>query len=247
MRKIILCEGETDATLIGLYIEKITEWKYKNLKNPIINIPKKFPSGNESVTHYFQEDNQKDVLLICSVGGKDKFKYFFEKYLYPMIKTANKVEREYRIALVTDADNRDINDIETDILNQLSLCVKSLSNNVWKPNSFQGDFEDIISIDFLLSVIPQDKTGALETVLLDALSENTEGKVVVDSSIDFINQLPYISYIPTDRLKLKAKLGVVLSVIYPDKVFSQFDQQLQMVDWSESDTLSACFAELINI
>lgn len=32
MRRIILCEGETDATLIGLYLEKTCGWTYTNKK-----------------------------------------------------------------------------------------------------------------------------------------------------------------------------------------------------------------------
>ena len=109
------------------------------------------------------------------------------------------------------------------------------------------DFDDNVSVDFLLSIIPKTGTGALETVLLDAMSEESEGKLIVDSSIEFVDKMPYYSYISTDRLKLKAKLGVALSVIYPDKVFSQFDKQLQMVDWSKSDTLSSCLSEVIKI
>ena len=87
----------------------------------------------------------------------------------------------------------------------------------------------------------------METVLLDSLAESQEGKSIVDSSVEFVDNMPYYSYIPTDRLKLKAKLGVALSIIYPDKVFSQFDKQLQIVDWSKSTTLSDCLSEVIKI
>ena len=244
MRRIILCEGETDATLIGLYLGKLCGWKYKDPKKKIINIPEKLPSDNKVANHYF---NGNDSMVICAVGGKDNFGGFFEKYIYPMIKSSNKVERTYRIAVITDADDRSVSDIETDILSQLSFCIQSLSNNTWTTNSCQVDFDDNVSIDFLLSVIPQVGTGALETVLLDAMSEKSEGKLIVDSSIDFVDKMPYYSYISPDRLKLKAKLGVALSVIYPDKVFSQFDKQLQMVDWSKSDTLATCFSEVLKI
>lgn len=244
MRRIILCEGETDATLIGLYLEKICGWTYTNSRNKIINIPKKLPSENKLANHYFKGN---DSLVICSVGGKDNFGGFFEKHIYQMIKRSNREELFYRIALITDADDRTIEEIEAAISEQLSLCIQSVSNNTWMANTYQADFGDNISIDFLLSVIPREGAGALETVLLDALSESSEGKLIVDSSITFIDKMPYYSYISTDRLKLKAKLGVALSVIYPDKVFSQFDEQLQIVDWSQSDTLSKCLSEVIKI
>ena len=244
MRRIILCEGETDATLIGQYLEKICGWTYINPKNKIISIPKKLPSENKSATHYVKEN---DSLVICSVGGKDNFGGFFEKYIYQMIKRSNKEENFYRIAVITDADDRTIEEIEAEILEQLSFCIHSIANNAWVENFYTADFGDNISINFLLSVIPREGTGALETVLLSALSESAEGKLIVDSSVNFVDEMPYYSYIPTDRLKLKAKLGVALSVIYPDKVFSQFDEQLQIVDWSKSDTLSNCLSEVLKI
>ena len=244
MRRIILCDGETDATLIGLYLEKISDWTYANPKNKIINIPKNTAGGNKSATHY---SNGNENLVICSVGGKDNFGQFFTKYVYPMIKTVNKEENLYRIALITDADDRNISDIEADISEQLSCCIQSVSNNIWCSNLFEGDFDDNISVDFLLCVIPKEGSGALETVLLDSLAESQEGKSIVDSSVEFVDNMPYYSYIPTDRLKLKAKLGVALSIIYPDKVFSQFDKQLQIVDWSKSTTLSDCLSEVIKI
>ena len=185
MRRIILCEGETDATLIGLYLGNLCGWKYKDPKNKIINIPEKQPSDNKVANHYFIEN---DSLVICAVGGKDNFGGFFEKYIYPMIKSSNKVEKTYRIAVITDADDRSVSDIETDILSQLSFCIQSLSNNTWTPNSCQVDFDDNVSVDFLLSVIPKTGTGALETVLLDAMSEESEGKLIVDSSIEFVDK-----------------------------------------------------------
>ena len=97
----------------------------------------------------------------------------------------------------------------------------------------------------------EDKTSpnhsAGSFTLMDSLAKMEGGDVIVKRSKSFINNLPSNEYLNEDRLKLKAKLGVALSVFYPDKVFSQFDQQLQMVDWSKSTTLAKCLSELIKI
>ena len=246
MIRIILCEGETDATLLGLYLEKTTSWRYNTERNPKLkmNIPQTVPLSNKKSFNYIKD---KEHLLICAVGGKDNFGGFFAEYVYPMIKTAHLEETKFRIALMTDADEQAINDIEEDVSKQLTPYIKNIKNNVWINNSLSNDYEEKSNINFLLTVIPQEGSGALETVLLSALAERDDGAYIVEESEKFIDELEPVSYLSTDRLKLKSKLGVVLSVFYPDKVFSQFDEQLQIVDWGKSKELEKCLSKIIEI
>lgn len=246
MIRIILCEGETDATLLGLYLERTTSWKYNTERKPKlkINIPQTVPSNNKKCFNYIKDNEH---LLICAVGGKDNFGGFFIKYIYPMIQTAHLEETDFRIALMTDADEQAINAIEKDILEQLAPCIKNIKDNVWTKNILSNKYEDKANVDFLLTVIPQEGSGALETVLLTALTEKDKGDYIVEESNKFIDDLEPVSYLSTDRLKLKSKLGVALSVFYPDKVFSQFDEQLQIVDWGKSKELAKCFSKIIEI
>lgn len=51
-------------------------------------------------------------------------------------------------------------------------------------------------------------------------------------------------YISTDRLQLKAHLGVTWAVKYPEKVFSVIDEQIRNVRWEEYGTLEECFGIL---
>lgn len=246
MIRIVLCEGETDATLLGLYLEKTTPWRYNVERNPKlkINIPQTVPLGNKKSFNYV---NGGEHLLICAVGGKDNFGGFFTEYVYPMIETAHLEETDFRIAIMTDADERVISAIEKDVLEQVSPYIKNIKNNVWKKNVLSNKYDDKANVDFLLTVIPQEGVGALETVLLTALKERDDGGYIVEESEKFIDGLEAVSYLPTDRLKLKSKLGVALSVFYPDKVFSQFDEQLQIVDWGNSKELAKCLREIIKI
>lgn len=244
MIRIIMCEGETDLTLLGLYLNPVCGWKYlKKPKHPL-NLSHSNSGGNQKSESY---SKGTDELIICCVGGKDRFGSFFKSYIKPMITLSSEKENNFRIALVTDADQRTTSEIETDILAQLSPDIGTVTNNTWVQNSLQNSFSEPVNIDFLLCIIPKEGSGALETVLMSSLAELEDGAVIVNSSGGFIDGLPENKYIPTDRLKLKAKLGVALSVIYPDKVFSQFDKQLEIVDWSGSKTLAECFEVLITI
>ena len=246
MIRIVLCEGETDATLLGLYLEKTTLWQYNADRKPKlkINIPQTVPASNKKSFNYIKGSEQ---LIICAVGGKDNFGGFFMQYVYPMIKAAHLEETNFRIALMTDADKQSVNDVEKDILRQLSPYIINAQNNVWKDNIISNDYNDKANVGFLLTVIPQEGSGALETVLLNALSEKDNGQYIVEQSKKFIDSLGAVSYLSTDRLKLKSKFGVALSVFYPDKVFSQFDEQLQIVDWGNSKELAKCLSEIIKI
>ncbi|MBQ9714552.1 MAG: hypothetical protein IJV83_04435 [Clostridia bacterium] len=246
MIRIILCEGETDATLLGLYLEKTTSWKYNTERKPKLkmNIPQTVPLSNKKSFNYIKDNED---LLICAVGGKDNFGGFFTEYIYPMIETAHLGETDFRIALMTDADEQTVHAIETDILEQLSPNIKSIKNNTWKKNILSNKYQEKANVNFLLTVIPQEGAGALETVLLSALAEKDDGTYIVEESENFIDELEPVSYLSTDRLKLKSKLGVALSVFYPDKVFSQFDEQLQIVDWGKSKELAKCLSEIIKI
>lgn len=63
-------EGETDMTLLGLYLESICGWKFlKKPKHPL-NLTNTNSGGNKKSTSY---GRNSDELIICCVGGKDNF------------------------------------------------------------------------------------------------------------------------------------------------------------------------------
>lgn len=77
MKTLILCEGKTDAILISYLLCKMSGWNpTKADKKMSVIVSEK---NNESAYWYVRDD---DKLLICGVGGKDKFaKFFQEKYM----------------------------------------------------------------------------------------------------------------------------------------------------------------------
>lgn len=244
MIRIVLCEGETDQILLGLYLSRMCGWTFQKKSKLNLRIPETFPIGNRKAEAYSKGTEE---LVICCVGGKDSFGQFFREYILRIIEGSSDKEKDFRIALVTDADDRKISDIQTDIATQLAPHICDIKNNTWQHNTIPNSFNTEANIEFLLTVIPQKGSGALETVLMDSLAEMDDGDTIVNCSTSFVDSLPPNEYIPTERLKLKAKLGVALSIIYPDKVFSQFDQQLKIVDWGDSTTLADCFSELMRI
>lgn len=72
MNKLISCEGKTDAILISYYLESVQQW------SPCRRGPKNFQitvDEKHCESAYWYKRNE-DYLLICGVGGKDKFGRF---------------------------------------------------------------------------------------------------------------------------------------------------------------------------
>ena len=98
-------------------------------------------------------------------------------------------------------------------------------------------------------IIPADKEGAMETLLLDSIAEDSDDAIIVSKSIEYVDEVaPYArKYISSSRLKLKASLGVVLATQFPEKIFTYIDEQIKSVKWEDSFILNECFSELKKI
>jgi len=73
MNKLILCEGKTDAILLSYYLEKTCGWTHRNAPKSLAIKADEYKG--ESAYWYRKEDTS---LLICGVGGRDKFSIFFK-------------------------------------------------------------------------------------------------------------------------------------------------------------------------
>ena len=103
--------------------------------------------------------------------------------------------------------------------------------------------------EFLLLIIPETHAGALETVMLDAISEDEYDKNIVDLCKRFVADMRTEAgkYISSNRLQLKAELGVTWAIQYPEKVFSLINEVIKSVPWEIYETLRECFKPLETI
>ncbi len=245
MTRIIFCEGKTDAILLSYYLGKIKGWKYnkKPSKFKIVH----HDADNEFIGHYKNDEGEE--LAICAVGGKDKFLRFYKSHVENYIMGSEHEETEYRIAFVIDRDDRDIAEIEEYFSNNMAPCITCLNDGKWIENSFKNEFNQEAQCWSLGVIIPHTKQGALENLLMDALSEDGLRGILIEKSKQFVETIApdATAIISTERLKLKTKLGVSLAVLYPEKVFSLIDEQLKSIKWENSQILNDCFKELVNI
>ena len=241
MNSVILCEGKSDAILLIYYLEKTAGWKFTKSIPDSLHIKQR--SSNDSLCWY---QKGQDKLLICSVGGKDNFgKYFKEQILHPMIRS----NAFGKLAIVTDRDSRKIEEIESGLRKEVYPYISNLKNNDWTTSEYLDSFEIRNTIDCLLVVIPDDCEGALETVLLNAISENPYDKNIVDRCRNFVKDIKPEAekYISSNRLRLKAELSVTWAIQSPQKVFDFIDEEIRSVKWENSALLNRCFCKLVEI
>ena len=193
MNKIILCEGETDAILLSYFLGKVAGWQF--CKKPPVNIAIKADAFEQSVNWYEHGD---DRLLICGVGGKDNMSSFFKRKVFRPIVDAGAFSR---VAAVLDRDNKEIESIEDHASAIFRPVIAKMINNQWVENKYTDAYGTEQKIEGLLVVIPTEHEGALETVMLDSISEDPYDEAIVDKASMFVKEMRTIAakYISSDR------------------------------------------------
>lgn len=222
---IVLCEGETDQALIGCYLEKTNHWKYEKTKEGNL-----FPK--ESINWFKDPRGMKKG--IWAVGGDD--------FCSAVDKVFMREKQDHiidKLVVVTDHDDQFA---ETDRVSMISETIKArlslseelvLTVNNWSEISFTNSFGKV-SMEALYLLVPAEETGALETFMLDALSEqNIDKEHVISESRRFVREFKSESYLKHRRDKIKAELGVSMSVFNPDRVFTTMKELIDSVDWSQ--------------
>ena len=83
-------------------------------------------------------------------------------------------------------------------------------------------------------MLPPSGEGCLEVFLAEALRSASDiDKAIVDGCRGLVDGLPEEPYLRRRRLRSKATVGTVLSIMSPDWVFRHLDQKLIAVGWKE--------------
>jgi hypothetical protein len=241
MNSLILCEGKTDAILLGFYLTRTCGWE--TTKNIVKGKPTFKNMKKNQFTRWYE--NNGNFLLIFAVGGKNNFGNVLDEYILPILSYP--IEDSFqKIAIISDRDNDDAKSA----LKNHEILFKEINISAvgkqWTNARFLTSFKEERIIQTLSIVIPTDKQGALEVVLLEVLCEDEYNGIIVEKCREFVDHIQPNAkkYISTDRLVLKAHLSVVFAVISPEKFFEFIGELLREVPWEKSQILKDCFGEL---
>lgn len=231
MTELILVEGVSDVQLISYYLQNVYMWKHEK-KNNLGIMP---IDGHDHIESLSKDGNQ---LILCGVGGNGKFTHFVEQHrINSMV-----VEREISsIMVVTDRDEDSIPKIGKNINNSFENIAFKVGE--WSSNDIKDSFGLQKQIDTYLLVVPADKKGALEDVIIDALKDIPEEKELIWEVIRFIESLkaellPDLKQINKAN---KATVGTFFSVRNPKQAMRSFASFVSKIDWHRSESLNELF------
>ena len=235
--KIILCEGETDQILLGCYLGQIGDWEFFKGNN--------MPFSENPVNWFRNPENS--ILGIWQVGGND-----FSDAVTKVLRMAYLEPSIEKLAIITDHD-----DVEAETLRAWtlqSIIEKELKAGAmhdlqwvdhWISLSFEDSFANNSTIELCYILVPLHEQGALETFMLSALSETAPEKEEIISQVkNFISNIKSGVYLKQRREKIKAQLGVSLSIFSPDRIFTTMNELLKSVNWADFETAHTQFKTL---
>lgn len=249
LKGIILCEGNSDQILLGHLIQKRKNWIFeKGLKNA--------PFKSPNIAWY--KNSNKDIYGIWYVGGSN-FKDALEK-IFKREKLEHSLES---LLIMTDNDDSNeadsrLNSIIQQISNTLSFTSEEQEdlnqrskNAEWCDISIKNDFSESSVVHFCYLLIPNRCNGSLETFMLNSLSEKDDSRKYVSEKAhkfveNFNSESKYNIFLTRRRERVKAELGIFISVLNPDKMFDTLRELIESVDWNKFDTTKTQFSVLLD-
>lgn len=222
---IILVEGISDLAFLSLLISRTHNYSYIEEKD----IPLNFPRIRAHNCAWYKKNSK--YLLICPVGGCDTFNSFYNNYLEPIIK---EVESCKNIIVIIDADEKE----PSEHFKQINFTNVPFEMNNYKSFSLIDGFGIAHTKKSYLRIIPAEKQGALETIILDSI--HAKESVLVDEAESFVDNLskPAKIHLNRKRLLIKAKTGIVFTLINPEKTFSSLTDKFQDLDFNDKSIVT---------
>ncbi len=239
MKSIIICEGETDFTLLQYFMIKVYGWSDsgKNTFNPEIK---------GILSRDFVKDS--NMLTIISAGGCSNLKEVFSAVIRNNENTVFDSERFSKVVIITDNDEEGTESKIVSELNAVSSVAGEISNRKWSKLSFTDmtNNKTPFEVDVLLLVIPFDENGALETFLLNSISkQDSYDAEIIRKGNDFVDIAdPDSKYLKHRSLKTKAKFDVYFSIRTAAKQFRMRQDILKNVPWEDYENIREVFKEL---
>lgn len=210
MKSIILCEGSTDYVLLQYFMRNVYEWKDIGKTNE--------KSANQYIKRIRTLVKEECELSIGACGGSNRILPGFN-YVLEINSISVKTESYNKIVILTDRDEittevEFCNEIER-ILNINNVQVnETICNDKWIKGNYKNGQGKTCEVEILLLVVPFEETGAMETFLLNAISENDDydAEIINECNLFVDNIDREKRYLSKRRYITKAKFDVYFSV-----------------------------------
>lgn len=241
MKSIILCEGSTDCILLQYFMRKMYGWETEK-------------TGERSNSMHFKfirtMKKEDDILRIGSCGGSGKVLQGFD-YIMDYNMLSAEFESYDKVVIISDRDEIKteemfLNGVAT-ILSDRSIKVKDdICNNKWRECLFKNGHGKECKVQLLILLIPFEKTGALETFLLDAISKkDSYDAQIIEECNRFVDKIDSEKrYLTKRRYITKAKFDVYFSIRTVAEQFVERRDILKNIEWEKYLQIQSDFGKL---
>lgn len=234
MKAVIFCEGTTDLLMIQFVLQYRYGWKYQGfLENAVTNrlLKKTLIKDGASIE-------------IRSCGGimniPNKMKEFQEQ-----MEFATRTEEFFdKVIVLIDHDTSDSNRTFIDKVNEnLQTHFTESDINVdrkWQVNNvIVGELE----FDLYMHCIPEAETGAIETIMLEALATDDIEENLIEDSKSFIMEMvsKQSRYLQKKSLVSKAVFNTYFAIRTPEEKYDERARILKAYNWEGNEVLNKSF------
>ena len=248
MRNVIICEGSTDLVLIQYFMEKANGWSLKDERDNERILEHSGHFEFQFFHNFTKDDNE---LTIGETGGCSRITKSFASVLEMTKHTSSKEDIFDNIVIICDRDEKNaIEEFDSSFSGCFSefgiFCTNSIENDTWLNCSTKNSRGDMVDFRVLLLIIPFEETGALETFLLNAISDDDSyDRHIISESNAFVDTVDTDErYLSKRRYKTKAKFDVYFSIRTPLEQFRQRREILRGIPWEEYENVQKSFRKL---
>lgn len=241
MNGIILCEGSTDFVLLQYFMRKVHGWSDAANQSKILE---------KQVKRSRTLEKGEAHLNIAGCGGVSK--------LLPVLGTVLErnrlsagMEAYDRIVVITDRDEVETEEIFTgkisEILNERDFHGReALRHGQWAKYSYMNGQGKEKFAFLLLLVIPFEETGAMETFLLNAISDSDsyDADIIRKGGL-FVEQIDSEKkYLTKRRYITKAKFDIYFSIRTAAEQFVERQNIIKNIPWEKYVLIQESFQQL---
>ncbi|MBQ6786717.1 MAG: hypothetical protein IJO85_03225 [Lachnospiraceae bacterium] len=239
MKTIIFCEGTTDLLMIQFVLQYKYDWKYQGFVENSVS--------NRLLKRTLEKEG--NIVEICSCGGMTNIPNEVFK-LKDKLELATKSEELYdKVIIMIDHDTIDSNREFLEKLNE-KLTTQFEEEHINSDINWLIDNNILgcLQIKLFVKCIPEGETGAIETILLEALGTDDIEKELILNSKEFIEKIAVKQnrYLQKKSRVCKAVFNTYFAIRTPEEKYDERARVLKAYNWKENAVLNQGF-DFLNI
>lgn len=234
MRAVILCEGTTDLLMIQYVLQYRYDWEYEGfLENAVTNklLKKTLKKNGANIEIYSCGGITNIPIRMKSI--KDQLEY-----------VTRKEEFIDKVIVLIDHDTVDSNRTFIEQINEnldAQFVEEDINNNTkWTINNF---IFGSCQVDLCFRCLPENETGAIEKIMLEALATDEVEENLIKDSNDFITEMAQKQnrYLKKKSRIPKAVFNTYFAIRTPEERYDERARILKAYDWENNETINKNF------